>query len=80
MDYTAFKEENDHDVYSMVEEVLRNDYDKLLHCFHVWVDTNRYFDVPTPEDCKDFYDWHSLIYCTIKNARYTQDLFDFNLE
>jgi hypothetical protein len=80
MKLSEFKEELDHDVYDMVYEVLRNDYDKLLQCFEVWIDTNRYFDERTPEDCNDFYDWNSLIYCTIENSRYTQHLFDFNLE
>ena len=80
MDYTEFKEELDHDVYDKVYEVLRCNYNKLLQCFHVWVDVNRYYDVPTPEDCRDFYDWNSLIYCTIENSHLTQHIFDFNLE
>lgn len=80
MDYTVFKEENDHDVYSMVQEVLRNDYDKLLQCFHVWVDINRYYDERTPKDCRDFSDWFSLIFCTIENSHLTQHIFNFNLE
>ena len=71
---------NDMDLYDRVEEVLTKDYDKLLHCHQVWTDTNRYFDEPVPEDCKDFHDWTSLIYCTIENSQYTQHLFDFNLE
>jgi hypothetical protein len=79
MDYTAFKEENDHDVYDMVEEVLRNDYDKFIQCFHVWVDVNRYYDEFTPDDSKDFHDWFSLIYCVIENPQYTQHLFEFEL-
>lgn len=80
MDYTEFKEELDHDIYSEVYEVLSTDYNKLLQCFHVWVDVNRYYDVPTPEDCRDFYDWNSLVYCTISNSHLTQHIFDFNLE
>jgi len=49
MDYTEFKEELDHDVYDTVYEVLSKDYNKLLQCFHVWVDVNRYYDVPNPK-------------------------------
>ncbi len=80
MDYTEFKEENDHDIYDMVEEVLRNDYLKLLQCHRVWTDINKYYDERTPEDCRDFHDWFSLIYCVIENSHLTQHIFDFNLE
>ena len=67
------------DNYDLVEEVLRNDYNKLLECFNVWVDINRYYDMSEPENCKDFYDWNSLIWCVINNTKYTQHLFDFEL-
>ena len=80
MNYTEFKEELDHDVYDKVYEVLRTDYNKLLQCFDIWVMINRYYDIPTPEDCRDFSDWYSLVYCTIENSHLTQHIFDFNLE
>ena len=67
------------DNYDLVEEVLRSDYNKLLECFYVWVDVNRYYDMPEPESCKDFYDWNSLICCVISYTQYTQHLFDFEL-
>ena len=67
------------DTYDKVEEVLQSNYKKLLSCFYVWVDVNRYFDSPEPEDCKDFYDWPSLIYCVINHPQYTQHLFEFDL-
>ena len=67
------------ELHDKVEEVLKNDYNKLLQCFHIWVDINRYYDMPEPENCKDFYDWYSLIYCVIDHAQYTQHLFDFEL-
>ena len=79
MNYTEFKEELNHDVYDKVEEVLSKDYMKLIECIRVWKDVNRYYDTPEPENCNDFYDWSRLIYCTIKNSRYTQHLFNFNL-
>jgi len=67
------------ELYDKVEEVLKSDHNKLLQCFHIWVDINRYYDMPEPENCRDFYDWYSLIYCVIDHAQYTQDLFDFKL-
>ena len=79
MDYEKFKEEYDESLYGKVENVLKNDYSKLLECFHVWVDVNRYYDVPEPENCRDFHDWNSLINCVIENTRHTQHLFEFNL-
>ena len=67
------------ELYDKIEEVIKNDYVKLLQCFSVWKEVNKYYDERTPEDCKDFHDYTSLIYCIIAYPQYTQHLFDFEL-
>lgn len=70
----------DDQVYDQIQEALSKDYVKLIQCVRIWKDVNRYHDTLEPEDCDDFYDWHSLICFTIDNAHLTQHIFDFNLE